>query len=156
MAEHGEKRGCENETKRLSGLCPGMKGETMGIEGIGSSAYRMNEMEIKPKEQVVEQDPEAVEKVSEVTVNKDEAAKDGSEKDEFMSESEKQKRMERLQDTLKDHNVEISYNEEVNRYAIKILDSNTKEVVKEIPSEKTLDMFARMLEIEGLLVDEKR
>ena len=28
--------------------------------------------------------------------------------------------------------------------------------IKEIPSEKSLEMFARMLEIEGLLVDEKR
>lgn len=38
--------------------------------------------------------------------------------------------MERLQDTLKNHNIEISYNEEVNRYAIKVLDTDTKEVVK--------------------------
>ena len=73
-----------------------------------------------------------------------------------MSEKEQQRRMERLQETLKNHNVEISYNEEVNRYAIKVLDADSKEVVKEIPSEKTLEMFARMLEIEGLLLDEKR
>ena len=72
-----------------------------------------------------------------------------------LSEKEQQRRMARLQDTLKNHNIEISYNEEVNRYAIKVLDSDSKEVVKEIPSEKTLEMFARMLEIEGLLVDEK-
>ena len=76
--------------------------------------------------------------------------------EQHLSEDDKQKRMQRLQDTLKNHNVEISYNEEVNRYAIKVLDADTKEVVKEIPSEKTLDMFARMLEIEGLLLDEKR
>ena len=75
--------------------------------------------------------------------------------DQPLSEKEQQRRMERLQDTLKNHNIEISYNEEVNRYAIKVLDTDTKEVVKEIPSEKTLEMFARMLEIEGLLVDEK-
>lgn len=73
-----------------------------------------------------------------------------------LSEKEQQRRMARLQDTLKNHNIEISYNEEVNRYAIKVLDSDSKEVVKEIPSEKTLEMFARMLEIEGLLMDEKR
>lgn len=73
-----------------------------------------------------------------------------------LSEKEQRRRMARLQDTLKNHNIEISYNEEVNRYAIKVLDSDSKEVVKEIPSEKTLEMFARMLEIEGLLVDEKR
>lgn len=73
-----------------------------------------------------------------------------------LSEKEQQRRMSRLQDTLKNHNIEISYNDEVNRYSIKVLDSESKEVVKEIPSEKTLEMFARMLEIEGILVDEKR
>ena len=78
------------------------------------------------------------------------------EEDTSLSEKEQQRRMERLQETLKNHNVEISYNDEVNRYAIKVLDADSKEVVKEIPSEKTLEMFARMLEIEGLLVDEKR
>mgnify|MGYP002626718033 CR=1 FL=1 len=76
--------------------------------------------------------------------------------EQSLSEKEQQRRMARLQDTLKNHNIEISYNEKVNRYAIKVLDSDSKEVVKEIPSEKTLEMFARMLEIEGLLVDEKR
>lgn len=73
-----------------------------------------------------------------------------------LSEKEQQRRMARLRDTLKNHNIEISYNDEVNRYSIKVLDSESQEVVKEIPSEKSLEMFARMLEIEGLLVDEKR
>lgn len=78
------------------------------------------------------------------------------EEEQSLSEKEQQRRMVRLQDTLRTHNIEISYNEEVNRYAIKVLDSESKEVVKEIPSEKMLEMFARMLEIEGILVDEKR
>lgn len=73
-----------------------------------------------------------------------------------MSEKEQQNRLARLQETLKNHNIEISYNDEVNRYSIKVLDAESKEVVKEIPSEKSQEMFARMLEIEGLLVDEKR
>ena len=76
--------------------------------------------------------------------------------DKPLSEKEQQRRMARLQDILKNHNIEISYNDEVNRYSIKVLDSESQEVVKEIPSEKSLEMFARMLEIEGLLVDEKR
>ena len=88
------------------------------------------------------------------TEEKQDRGKDGE--DRPLGEHEQQRRMSRLQDTLKNHNIEISYNEDVNRYAIKVLDSASKEVVKEIPSEKTLEMFARMLEIEGLLVDEKR
>ena len=80
-----------------------------------------------------------------------------TEQDEVpMGEREQQKRMELLADTLKHHNIEISYNEDVNRYAIKVLDAETKEVVREIPSEKSLEMFAKMMEIEGILVDERR
>lgn len=72
-----------------------------------------------------------------------------------ISEEEQQKKMEQLQHILDKHNIEISYNDEVHRYAIRVTDSQTNEVVKEIPSEKMLDMFAKMLELEGLLVDEK-
>ena len=46
--------------------------------------------------------------------------------------------------------------EETNRITIKIVDRSTKEVIKEIPPEKTLDMIAKVWEMAGLLVDEKR
>lgn len=46
--------------------------------------------------------------------------------------------------------------EETNRVTIKIVDKETKEVIKEVPPEKTLDMIAKVWEIAGILVDEKR
>lgn len=42
-----------------------------------------------------------------------------------------------------------------NRVTIKIVDKNTREVLKEYPPEKTLDMIAKVWELAGLLVDEK-
>ena len=45
--------------------------------------------------------------------------------------------------------------EETNRIMIKILDKDTKEVIKEYPPEKTLDMIARIWEMAGILVDQK-
>ena len=42
-----------------------------------------------------------------------------------------------------------------NRVTIKIVDKQTKEVLKEYPPEKTLDMIAKVWELAGLLVDEK-
>ena len=39
---------------------------------------------------------------------------------------------------------------------IKIIDKDTKKVLKEIPPEKTLDMIAKVWELAGLMVDEKR
>lgn len=46
--------------------------------------------------------------------------------------------------------------EDTNRIMIKIMDKETKEVIKEFPPEKTLDMIARIWEMAGILVDEKR
>ncbi len=46
--------------------------------------------------------------------------------------------------------------EETNRVTIKIIDKESKEVIKEFPPEKTLDMIAKVWEMAGLMVDEKR
>ncbi len=46
-------------------------------------------------------------------------------------------------------------NEPTNRVTIKIVDKDTKEVIKELPPEKTLKMIAKAWELAGILVDEK-
>lgn len=46
--------------------------------------------------------------------------------------------------------------EATNRVTIKIVDKETKEVLKEYPPEQTLDMIAKVWEMAGLMVDEKR
>lgn len=51
---------------------------------------------------------------------------------------------------------EFKFHEQTNRISITVKDSETNEVIKEIPPEKTLDMIAKTLELAGLLVDEKR
>ena len=51
---------------------------------------------------------------------------------------------------------EFGYHEETHRITIKIKDKDTDEVIKEIPSEKALEMLEKAWEIAGILVDEKR
>ena len=46
--------------------------------------------------------------------------------------------------------------EKTNRVTIKIVDKDTKKVIKELPPEKTLDMITKVWEMAGILVDEKR
>lgn len=46
--------------------------------------------------------------------------------------------------------------EGTNRVTIKIVDKDTKKVIKELPPEKTLDMIAKVWELAGIMVDEKR
>lgn len=51
---------------------------------------------------------------------------------------------------------QFSYHEETHRISIKVIDDDSKKVIREIPPEKTLDMVAKSLELAGILVDEKR
>ena len=51
---------------------------------------------------------------------------------------------------------EFSIHQSTKQIMIKIVDTNTKEVLKEIPSEKILDMVANMCELAGIFVDAKR
>lgn len=46
--------------------------------------------------------------------------------------------------------------EGTNRVTIKIVDKESKEIIKEFPPEETLDMIAKIWEMAGLMVDEKR
>lgn len=52
--------------------------------------------------------------------------------------------------------LEFRIHEKTNEIIVRVIDSDTQEVIREIPSEKMLDMFASMLELAGLLVDERR
>lgn len=51
---------------------------------------------------------------------------------------------------------EFSYHEETKRVSIKVVDSETQEVIREIPPEETLEMVEKMWELAGILIDEKR
>ena len=43
----------------------------------------------------------------------------------------------------------------LNEMIVRVIDNNTNEVIKEIPSKKILDMVAKMCEMAGVLVDKK-
>ncbi len=46
--------------------------------------------------------------------------------------------------------------EVINAFTVKVINSETKEVIREIPPEKILDLVANLMELAGVLVDEKR
>lgn len=50
----------------------------------------------------------------------------------------------------------FKYHETTKQVSIKIIDDATQEVIKEIPPEKSIEMVEKMLELSGILVDEKR
>lgn len=75
-----------------------------------------------------------------------------------------QANQERIKKVVAQMNKQMMHNEEAlfgihdetNRVTIKIVDKDTKEVIKELPPEKTLDMIAKVWELAGILVDERR
>lgn len=52
--------------------------------------------------------------------------------------------------------IRMTVHEETKRISTKIVDKETNEVIAEYPPEKLLDIFAKMIELSGLIVDEKR
>lgn len=51
--------------------------------------------------------------------------------------------------------LEISIHEKTHDIMVKVMNKDTGELIREIPPEKTLDLVAKMMEIAGILVDEK-
>ena len=67
------------------------------------------------------------------------------------------KAVEKLNKSMMSHSEAVfGIHEATNRVTIKIIDKDTKKVIKELPPEKTLDMIAKVWELAGILVDEKR
>ena len=67
------------------------------------------------------------------------------------------KAVEKLNKSMISHSEAVfGIHEATNRVTIKIIDKDTKKVIKELPPEKTLDMIAKVWELAGILVDEKR
>ncbi|NIK79338.1 flagellar protein FlaG [Paenibacillus castaneae] len=53
-------------------------------------------------------------------------------------------------------NLEFTVHDKTKLISVKVLDSDSGEVIREIPPEKTLDFVAKLWEMAGILIDEKR
>ncbi|RXJ02273.1 flagellar protein FlaG [Anaerobacillus alkaliphilus] len=74
-----------------------------------------------------------------------------------VSEIELNKKVESINKFLTSTNSSLKFtlHEELNEYYVSIIDEQTKEIIKEIPPKKLLDMFAAMKETIGLFIDKK-
>ena len=66
------------------------------------------------------------------------------------------KAVEDINKKAKNSEAIFGIHEGTNRVTIKLVERETKEVIKELPPEKTLDMIAKVWEMAGLMVDERR
>lgn len=140
----------------------------MGVEAIGSVSALQTKQVQKVSDYKTAADNKEV-SVPENGANVDNATvtvaraetknqKQGSDERERQSANNEKikKAVEQLNKNLSNSEAIYGIHEESNRVTIKIIDKDSKEVIKELPPEKTLDMIAKVWELAGMLVDEKR
>lgn len=101
---------------------------------------------------------EYVDRTTNVVENSQEKGNTGGDqgKEQQANNDKIRKAVEALNKKLANSEAVFGIHEDTNRVTIKIVDKNTKEVIKELPPEKTLDMIARVWEMAGILIDERR
>jgi len=83
------------------------------------------------------------------------AGRDNSETTKSQSEKIK-KAVDEINKNATNSEAVFGIHDATNRVTIKIVDKKTHEVIKEFPPEKTLDMIAKVWEMAGIMVDERR
>ena len=100
-----------------------------------------------------------VDKTTNVVENSQEKSLFGNEEQsgkEQASNEQIRKAVEQMNKSMGNSEAIFGVHEGTNRVTIKIVDKSTQEVIKELPPEKTLDMIARIWDMAGILVDERR
>lgn len=127
-------------------------------------ATQINKVNVQTSSDTAAKEMTADSKVSTAStvqiINTQKSGTDNGESNLAQQNEKKEASIKELKDIQKVINrntiAEFGYNEPTNRITIKIKDKDTDEVIKEIPSEKALEMLAKAWELAGILVDEKR
>lgn len=143
----------------------------MGIEPVSSimTVQAQGSVVQKPKTPVQAEKPDttasSVQTVGTVdrTINVVESAQEKGQSnngeqttDQQATNEQVRKAVEKLNKSMPNSEAVFGVHEKTNRVTIKIVDKSTKEVIREFPPEKTLDMIAKVWELAGILVDERR
>ena len=139
----------------------------MAVEPLGSimSVQAQGTVQSKPvvaqAQTTVTVDTQPVDPVEKVeptqqTQNQGTEANPNAAQDQQTTNEQIRKAVEQLNKNMRNSEAVFGIHDATNRVTIKIVDKETKEVIKEVPPEKTLDMIAKVWELAGILVDEKR
>lgn len=92
-----------------------------------------------------------------VVANTEQKNQNGDQKQQQSEDAARiQAAVKRANNSMRRTSCQFSYNEETNRVSITVLDDDTKEIIREIPSEEALELVQKMWEMAGLMVDEQR
>lgn len=137
----------------------------MALEGISGSAYRDV---VKPDQKIPNislgvptPDMAMHEKVIQIDSsfnNQNDQSKDNEQKDKAAEANLLKSAISNANNKLKFKRTKCEFTiyEDINRIAIKVIDRDTEEVIREIPPEETMELVQKLWEFAGLIVDEKR
>ncbi len=137
------------------------------IEGVSSLANSQNQVrpqsvsQARPVE-AVKTSPEVstasadVARVQMVVTGKESSsAKDGTSDQREVSNEHIKKAVADLNKKMNNTSCQFGIHEGTGRVTIKVIDKETKDVIKEFPAEETLNMIEKAWELAGIMVDEK-
>jgi len=121
----------------------------MRVEGLSTPAVNAAK-QANPEETQI--DTNSVDKINESAMSINEQPQQ-----EKLNEEELINAIESANDSIQLYNrrLQFSIHEGTKEIMVKVIDTKTDKVIREIPNEKILDMVAKLWELAGILVDEK-
>lgn len=132
-----------------------LQGQSQAVVKHAEERPAAKNMEVSAFEQAANVDATTL-SVAKTERQEDGEADTGSKEQQQTANDKIKKAVEQLNKSMPHSEAVFGIHDETNRVTIKIINRDTKEVIKEIPPEKTLDMIAKVWELAGMLVDEKR
>ena len=141
----------------------------LAVSGVGSAINTQQAIQAQPKPEVqaVELPDVEIQEIAQDAIpaveQQAKSGENGTEAQARKSEAEQEAENERIRKAVGELNKKLDahteavfgVHEKTNRVTIKMVDKDTKKVVKEFPPDKTLDMIAKVWELAGIMVDEK-
>lgn len=127
------------------------------VANTGYATTKSSNETVIPVEAVKAVETQAATEASSVAASQKQQNADDSENGNVESKQTTMKDVSEINKVINRNTIaEFGYNEPTNRITIKIKDRETDEIIREIPSEKALEMIAKAWELAGIMVDEKR
>lgn len=111
--------------------------------------------EVSTSAQATNVDPVTVSIAKANSKNGEDTGNQNAEQQQATNEKIK-KAVEQLNRNMTHSEAVFGIHDKTNRLTIKIVDKDTKETIKEFPPEETLDMIAKVWELAGIMIDERR
>ena len=142
----------------------------MAIEPLGSvmtiqsqtaqkpvkSNEAVDNKEVSPPAQVTNVDPMTASVSQPNSKDGEDSGNQNAEQQQQATNDKIKKAVEQLNRNMPHSEAVFGIHEKTNRVTIKIVDKDTKEIIKEFPPEETLDMIAKVWELAGIMIDERR